>query len=287
MPFIDSFFNLYICTKKAFFARNPWVAFRILIQGGSGAIILPNGEHTITDFDSYNKLRIIFQNGFEARQFKLKYKGNTLWLAQKGTVNLVAPLHCLPVIEENFEEQYQIFDYNGMKVLDVGGFIGETAVFFKTWGAKEVVVYEPAEEHYFLSRLNMMLNKVPGRVEQAGVSGHSGKIEVCYNDLLSSDFGLNGPNKAMIEVKSIDEILSEGFDIAKFDCEGCEKSLLHANKTLVKSIPNYVIECHSKSILFDLIQFFRGLDYKVSIVPVFGETFDVIVLKAIKRQKNF
>jgi hypothetical protein len=46
------------------------------------------------------------------------------------------------LLTEPFEKIYRVFDYRG-RVLDVGGYLGETAYLFKKWGAEEVVVYEP------------------------------------------------------------------------------------------------------------------------------------------------
>jgi len=50
----------------------------------------------------------------------------------------------LVALDADYETVYHIPDYRGKRVVDVGGFIGETALFFWKWGAEKVL----SSNHY-------------------------------------------------------------------------------------------------------------------------------------------
>jgi len=69
-----------------------------------------------------------------------------------------------------------------------------------------------------------------------------------------------------IPVESWDTILErhkkDNIYLAKVDCEGGERYLIEANKELIKTISNWVIETHSAEIEKNIIGLFESLGYK-------------------------
>ena len=151
------------------------------------------------------------------------------------------------------------YDCKGKVVLDVGGFQGETAVFFSGMGAKKVVIYEPVTaNHRFISE-NVRLNHVNAEIHDEGVGESDGVIAVPYEEstdpssvLLSSlRFGLTqkGPFEMQIKVRNIADIIDKsGATFAKIDCEGAEKNLINVPTNVLRKIEFYIIEVHSAEI---------------------------------------
>ncbi len=149
----------------------------------------------------------------------------------------------LSFLLEPYEKQYRVFGYAG-RVLDVGGYLGETALLFKRWGATEVVVYEPDPTLARHARETMLLNSVKGVVHELFV---------------------NCP----CEGKSVSwaEVLKEKFEVAKVDCEGCENGLLKLSDDCIRRVPKWVIECHGQQTLRQLGEKFLRAGFTVTFRP--------------------
>jgi len=123
---------------------------------------------------------------------------------------MIKGLKSLKSVKVNLSEFRSILsNLEGKVVLDVGKFIGETAISFLS---------------------NGFLN------------------EVSYNNF-GADFGREiGSNKIKIKVRNINYFLSFKPDIAKFNCEGCEKSILCANVDYIKAINEWFIQTHEEGL---------------------------------------
>ncbi|MGQ9478514.1 MAG: FkbM family methyltransferase, partial [Thermoproteota archaeon] len=126
----------------------------------------------------------------------------------------------LYVLCEDLEEIYPI-DCRDKIVVDIGGYIGETALFFLHRGASHVHVYEPIFTH--LVELNLRINDVGDRVtvHPYGIWWKGGTLGIKEEGTGS---GLRCGDKE-IYVIPLEEALKQA-DIVKIDCEGCEYSLL-------------------------------------------------------------
>ncbi len=149
----------------------------------------------------------------------------------------------LSFLTEPYEEMYHCFSYAG-KVLDVGGYLGETAALFGRWGAREVVVYEPDRVLAQHARKTLRLNGVRGVVYELSVN-------------------CSGSNSSISWV----EVLKEKFDIAKVDCEGCEDGLTRLPDELIRSVPKWIIECHGPRMLKRLCEKFSRAGFVVTFKP--------------------
>ncbi len=172
------------------------------------------------------------------------------------------------VLMEDFDEQYGTFDYHGAVVIDVGGYVGETAVFFQKWGAKTVVVFEPVKEHVALLRKNLKLNAVKAQVVQAAVSNKSGRLCIgARRHILDAGFGLVDRGELTVESWSWNKLLSfarkKNASIIKVDCEGYERFLVEVNKKAIAYIPRWLIEAHSPAIRDSLVSFFGQAGFRL------------------------
>jgi hypothetical protein len=73
-----------------------------------------------------------------------------------------------------------------------------------------------------------------------------------YPVYLHKECGATGLHVGSIIVKTrcISEVLNEDdYDLAKFDCEGCEYSLLLASREDINRVNKYIVECHGSPML--------------------------------------
>jgi len=117
---------------------------------------------------------------------------------------------------ENFESHWGVFSFTGKVILDVGADYGSTAAFFLMRGAKRVIAVEP--------------NPV-------------------YFKRLVSNFRLDPrviPVQKEIQDSRDLENLIRRFrpNLVKTDCEGCEIHLIHVDPSVLRSVPEYLVETH-------------------------------------------
>ncbi len=185
---------------------------------------------------------LLFAELLLRRIFVYRVNGKLLARFKRGLVSL-PDIGSASLLTEPFEKLYKVFDVGG-RVLDVGGYLGETAYLFKRWGAEEVVVYEPDPIHARHARETITLNGVKGVVYEFFVGCTTSHDGVGWID-----------------------VLKETFDVAKIDCEGCEKHLLSVPDDLIRKVPKWVIECHGSGTLRQLYEKFHKAGFKVTFKP--------------------
>ncbi len=160
---------------------------------------------------------------------------------------LVGDSAMLLVLQEQESGEYN-YDYTGKVVLDVGGYQGESAVFFHRKGAKRVIIYEPvAGNHKFISQ-NVAANHVNAEVHEEGIGDSDGNVSISYDNVADTSFGLTreGKHSLQIKVRNVSDVIAQSdANVAKFDCEGAEETLTRVPKDTLRKIPVYMIEVHS------------------------------------------
>jgi len=155
----------------------------------------------------------------------------------------------------------EIFDYGvynslsvkGKVVVDIGAFVGDSAIYFALKGAKRVIAIEPHPGAYAEMLENIRLNNLEGVIVplNAGLAGKPGRIRVESVDKEEtirtfhrfSDVG-------SVEAVTLDDIVGrfgirEGA-VLKMDCEGCEYEVLSAVKPETLSVFDQIlIEYHN------------------------------------------
>ncbi len=169
------------------------------------------------------------------------------------------------LVYEYLKGEYKC-DCAGRVVLDIGGFQGETAVFFSLLGAKKVVLYEPVAAHQEFIKRNIETNRVDAEIHCEGIDLETGTRTFSYDEI-NAGLGLmcTGSKKMTIKVRNIAEVIDEsGADIAKLDCEGAEESLVGVSTSTLRKVERYMIESHSEAIKKALIEKFTNAGFEVT-----------------------
>jgi len=133
------------------------------------------------------------------------------------------------------------FDLDNWFVLDIGAYIGDTALYYARRGAF-VVAVEPLSNNYDVMLRNIELNPdlkpriVPMNI---AVSGEDGFLDLSYNELVDGGATIYDVGRFKSKVKSmklstlVKEITGMGIDLSRFnvrvlkmDCKGCEYDVI-------------------------------------------------------------
>ena len=140
---------------------------------------------------------------------------------------------------------------NGI-VIDIGAYIGDTALYFIHRGARRVYAFEPVEKFYRYLLRNVARNSLEDRVIafNYGVWFKNSAIKANMEGAgTGSKMDYSRPYVGL-KVRSLKDIFEmvyerEGvIDLVKMDCEGCEYSLLRLDKELLSLPKQYIIEIH-------------------------------------------
>ena len=175
---------------------------------------------------------------------------------------LVGSLAMLFCVRELRTGEYE-YDYKGKVVLDVGGFEGESAAYFWQRGARKIVIYEPVAEHVEAVKRNVNLNHIEAEIHQFGIGTRDGKQIINYEET-DPGFGMlnTGSKRLEIQISQTSKVIEEsGADIAKFDCEGGEQSLVDVPAEVLQKIAFYIVEVHSPQIRAAILEKFRDAGF--------------------------
>ena len=148
------------------------------------------------------------------------------------------------------------------RVIDVGAFIGDTAVYFASKGAKEVIAFEPSIMHEYAvvnARLNGFEKIVETRKMAVGIK--RGTIQLNFNRNwpgMSSTVNRNKTSSIQtVPIISIAEVVQEygKIGLLKMDCEGGEYEIFPhlENSGSLKNIQNIMLEVHGSDKIIKLI----------------------------------
>jgi len=175
------------------------------------------------------------------RGYKLWKCGDLYCLDTGWGVLRVSSLELFAFIAwDDFDAMYGALDYRGAVVLDVGGYIGDTALWMLARGARFVHVYEPV----YWREAVLNLEGKPAAVYPYAVWWDRRKLKI----------SIEGPGTGLrsgdIEVETVpitDVLETHNPDIVKMDCEGCELSLLLLDCELIRRF-RWVIEVHGPEV---------------------------------------
>jgi len=196
------------------------------------------------------------------RENRLFQSGDDAFQVQGGNCVIRGSSCMLPAIIPN--EKYP-FDCKGKVIHDVGGFQGETAVIYSAKGAKKIIIYEPVVAHHRFIEENMALNNVNAEIHYEGVGDHDGVRIIHYQE---SDMSLGclscGTKEMTIKIRNVSKVIEQSHaDIAKFNCEGAEESLVSVPNETLRKIPLYIIDAHSQEIRDRIVGKFADANFKL------------------------
>jgi len=182
----------------------------------------------------------------------------------------------------------------GKIVLDIGAYIGDTAVFFGKKGAS-VYAYEPSKELYEIAKKNIKLNNIDAKIFNLGIGDKNTNAKITHNinNIVDSEsFVLFEEQKALeefekdrllfteeVKIISLNEVLEqfETIYLLKMDCEGCEfPSISSVKDENLQKIKYIIIEVHFMNV-FDsniIISKLNANNFEVNIDSKNGIIYD-------------
>jgi FkbM family methyltransferase len=147
--------------------------------------------------------------------------------------------------------EYSQLDVRNKVVIDVGAYVGDSAIYFALKGAKKVIAIEPHPGAYAEMLININLNKLVDRIIpiNAGLASRPGKI--CPQDFVKNTIGYYKPNMCEegIPIITLAEVLRQYGDnddmVLKMDCEGCEYDVILNNYDNVNKFNEIYFEYHA------------------------------------------
>jgi FkbM family methyltransferase len=148
--------------------------------------------------------------------------------------------------------EYDILDVEGKDVVDIGAFVGDSAIYFALRGARKVIAVKPHPEAYREMVENIKLNNLENLVIpiNAGLSSREGSI--CIEDVdtyetLTSHY-MSGECISQIPAITLNKLVREygltQTPILKIDCEGCEYEVILNDYSTVRMFEEIVLEYH-------------------------------------------
>jgi FkbM family methyltransferase len=248
-------------TKTFTVTKNPYPALIARLTGKRRQITFANGAKFRLTWRQFTLLR----DNYEVMQkYHLEQVDDESFKFSNGRFTFVGSPVLMCLVAEQDAGVYEC-DCRGKVVLDIGGFQGESAVFFSGMGAKKVVIYEPvAANHRFIEE-NIRLNKVNAEIHEADIGAEDGEITVRYDEA-NNCFGLSqiGPREMKIKIRNITKVIEEsGAEVTKIDAEGAEESLLNVPAETLKRVELYIIEVHTPEIKRKVIQKFMASGFNL------------------------
>lgn len=160
---------------------------------------------------------------------------------------------------------------SGESLIDIGGNVGDTAIYFANRGY-DVVAFEPLPHIYEIAMKNISLNPSVNEkivfVNKA-VSCKNGEITINFNenDTAGASEYTNANQQVTVETITINDIIEE-YNIQpnalKIDCEGCEANIIkYSDLSMFKHI---IMEYHT---------YFTGVDENILIDTLVNQGFEV------------
>jgi FkbM family methyltransferase len=244
--------------------KNFWVTFSWIDPEKKVDVIFRNGCRAEIDLAEYKQILSILSKGYSIESI-----GKLLYF-KKGNIKIAGPIKLLGVLCEGLDDIYSV-DCTNKTVLDIGGYIGDSAVFFSAAGAAKVIIYEPVVAHHEFIKINVMLNGINAELHEEGIGENDGYIHVSY-DKTDDRFGLERKGISerelmtmKIKTKNIKHVIEEsGASIAKIDCEGAESTLVNVPLEILQLIEFYIVEIHSIELRTLLLNKFQSSGFTVT-----------------------
>lgn len=188
-----------------------------------------------------------FSEGFDFSELKVLIDQDKF--PYKGTiVTLHGIEHDLP-FQIIFEDVYKFLAVAGQTCIDIGGFIGDTAIYFLLNDAKRVIALEAQPQLCTIAETNIDENHFRDRIQilNAGY-GEDGEIKVDPDKWARSGTSLEpcstGQAIPMYSLKTLMSTYNIDQAILKMDCEGCEYNLLKEEDFILRKFKKIQIEYH-------------------------------------------
>ena len=241
------------------FCENWWTCCAIYLLRKPIEITFRNGFKGSFDWASLYKIIYLLEN-----KVVLKQISGDVFEIDIDELRLRAPIKYVLEYTQHLDVLYDgNEDYQNKVLVDIGAYIGDTALYFWTKGVSKIICYEPLQEFFIWLNENIKLNGVNAQLYNLGISDHCGTVDITYPEIF-------GDRSFEIKIRKLNEILKRHrpIDIIKFECEGCEECILYLSDDELRAVPVWIIEAHSSALLNSLISKFTNAGYECrKIVP--------------------
>jgi FkbM family methyltransferase len=151
-----------------------------------------------------------------------------------------------------YDDWYEDLNVRGRVVVDVGAYIGDSAIYFAWRGAKKVIAIEPRPGAYEEMLENIRLNSLETTIFpiSAGIASRPGKILLEEVDIETTNVTYHRPKdqKGAIPVVTLGDLIRE-FNLSgavlKMNCEGCEYDVILNDYEHVKKFEELLFQRHA------------------------------------------
>jgi len=151
------------------------------------------------------------------------------------------------------DEEYGYVDVKNKSIVDIGAFVGDTAIYFAIKGAKKVIAIEPHPGAYEELVENIRINGLEGKIVplNIAVGDKEGYIVISNVETKQAPVTLfkesegNGIKVKMETLNNVIKMYNLETDILKMDCEGCEYNLILNDYEAVSKFDQLAFEYHA------------------------------------------
>jgi len=214
-------------------------------------------------------------------KFKYDHVEVRMFLGNEQDLRVVYEVFC--------EEVYKDLDVKDKCVIDIGTYIGDTAIYFVLRGAKKVIAVEPYPFSYSLAKKNIRTNNMLDKVLliNAAVASEYGKIRLSCSPsdaesiLKSSENGIEVPIMTIKDLLSLaKDYIADSYSVLKIDCEGCEYDLiLNSSPQMFTFFNEVMLEYHNDP--RPLIKKLKELGFKLIKLKVSNEHLGIIYARRL------
>ncbi|PLC68757.1 hypothetical protein B7L70_01990 [Vulcanisaeta sp. EB80] len=151
---------------------------------------------------------------------------------------------------------YEPLNVKGKIVIDVGAFVGDSAIYFALRGAKRIIAIEPHPGAFAEMLDNIRLNNLESVIIpiNAGLASRPGKICIGNIGVEATSGIYHGPGDCPNAIPAV--TLGELMDrfgigpndaVLKMDCEGCEHDVILNDYEHVRLFRELILEYHSNA----------------------------------------
>jgi FkbM family methyltransferase len=259
-PFIPKFFSIPKCINRQF-SDSAFLRLIQFWQEHEGEFkFTPNGYATLKELNTSCKIaeaRTHFIYYFRTRnKYEFSNENGQVYMKIDGFTFLLNFPHGIFELLEIFQDNcYEAFDVKNKTVVDIGAFIGDTAIYFAGKGAKKIIAYEPNPPIYEIAKKNIQLNKLTNKIQirqQAVTNKHGTRnfmVIPTHPGASTIHFKREGAKKEItvntIPLSAITQELGH-IDLLKLDCEGAEYEILPTAYTegALNNIDKIAMEIH-------------------------------------------
>lgn len=149
-------------------------------------------------------------------------------------------------------------DLRGREILDIGAYVGDTALYFLARGARKVVAVEPHPIAYREMVENIELNSAKDKIIPINTAVGSSRgytkipMDIAFPEIIGMDAlrsKASSDNYVEVPIVTLRDLMDYLEDpyVIKLDCEGCEWEILRKDADLLRKFQVILIEYHGGS----------------------------------------